>query len=137
MRKAPPISINSPRDTIGIAIEPQRRLERGEADLVDAQRPLHRVILDPPDQILSADDEAGLRAAQKLVAGEGDEIGAGGDGFLDRRLVRQPITGEIDQRAGAEVVDQRHLALARQRRKIARGHLLGETLDAIVRGVNL
>ena len=124
-------------DAIRIAIEPQRRFERGEADLVDAQRPLHRIALDARDQILAADDEAGLRAAQKLIAREGDEIGAGGDGFLDRRLVRQPVAGEIDQRAGAQIVDQRHFAFARERREIARGNLLGKALDAIIRGVHL
>ena len=67
-------------------------------------------LLMPRDQILAADDEAGLRPAEQLVAGEGDEIGALGDRLRDRRLMREPEAGEIDQRAGAEIVDQRHLA---------------------------
>ena len=61
---------------------------------------------------------------------------AGRDGFLDRRLVGQPEAGEIDQRAGAEVVDQRHFAFACQRGELARSDLLGKALDPIVGGVN-
>ncbi len=72
------------------------------------------------DQVLAADDEAGLRAAEQLVAGEGDEVGAVGDRFGDRRLVREAEAREIDQRAGAEIVDQRHVALVRERRELAR-----------------
>ena len=34
-------------------------------------------------------------------------------------------------------MDQRHPALARQRRKLARGDLRGEALDAVVRRVHL
>ena len=33
-------------EAVGIAVEPQRRLERGEADLVEAQRALQRVAVD-------------------------------------------------------------------------------------------
>ena len=77
------------RQPVGIAIELQRRFERREPDLVDPQRPLHRIAVDPRDQILAADDEARLRAAEQLVAGEGDEIGAFGDRLAHRRLVRE------------------------------------------------
>ena len=63
------------------------------------------------DQLLAADDEAGLRAAEQLVAGERDEVGAFGDRFGDRRLVRQAAARQIDQRAGAEIVDERHVVL--------------------------
>ena len=49
----------------------------------------------------------------------------------------RPKRREVDQRAGAEIVDERHAALARERRKVAREHLGGEARDAIVRGVDL
>ena len=42
-----------------------------------------------------------------------------GDGFGDRRLVREAEACEIDQRAGAEIVHQRHAALARERSELA------------------
>ena len=63
-------------EAVGVAVEPQRRLERGDADLVEAQRALQRVAVDRGDEVGAADDEAGLRAAEQLVAGEGDEVGA-------------------------------------------------------------
>ena len=69
------------------------------------------------DQILAADDEAGLRPAEQLVAGEGDEIGALGDGLAHRRLVREAEAREIDQRAGAEIVDERHAVRAARSRQ--------------------
>ena len=108
---------------VGIAIELERRFQRRHADLVDPQRALHRVAVDLRQQVLAADDEAGLRPAQQLVAGEGDEVGAVGDGLGDRRLVLEAEAREVDQRAGAEIVDQRHALLARKRRKVARPEL--------------
>ena len=44
---------------------------------------------------------------------------------------------EIDERAGAEIVHQRHAVLARERGELARRHLRREALDAVVRGVHL
>ncbi len=40
------------------------------------------------DQVAAAGDDAGLRAAEQLVAGEGDQGGAGGQGLAGRRLAR-------------------------------------------------
>ena len=40
-------------EPVGIAIEPQRRLERGKPDLVDPQRALHGVLVDRRDQLLA------------------------------------------------------------------------------------
>ena len=125
-------------EPIGIAIEPQRRLERGEPHLVDAQRALHRVAVDLRDQVLAADDEAGLRAAEQLVAGEGDEVGAVGDRLRDGRLVREAEAREIDQRAGAEIVaPAARCARARCAASSRAGDLRGEALDAVVGGVDL
>ena len=57
---------------------------------------------------LATDDEAGLRAAQQLVAGEGDEVGALGQRLLARRrLVRQAPARQIDQGAAAQILDER------------------------------
>ena len=58
----------------------------------------------PLDQLGAADDDPGLRAAEQLVAGEADEIGAGGERVGDGRLVverqrARPSRGR--RRAGA------------------------------------
>ena len=74
---------------VGVGVEPQHRLERRQPDLVEAQRALQRVARERRDQIGAADDEPGLRAAQQLVAAEGDEVGAGLQRLGDGRLVRQ------------------------------------------------
>ena len=49
----------------------------------------------------------------------------------------EAIAGEIDQRAGAEIVDKRHPARLRDRSKLACSYFRGETLDAIVRRMHL
>ena len=125
------------RQPIRVAVELERRLERRQPDLVDAQRALYRVLVDPRQKMLAADDEPGLRATQQLVARERDQIGAVGDGFSDGRLVREPETREVDQRSGAEVVHERDTTLARKCCELACCHLRGETLDPVVRRVNL
>lgn len=50
-----------------------------------------------------ADDQAGLWSAQQFVAGEADQIDAGGDHLLRHRFVRQAVGGQVDQRAGAQI----------------------------------
>ena len=64
------------RQPVGIAVELEDGFQRREPDLVEAQRPLHGVLGDARHQLLAAGDDAGLRPAQQLVAGEGDEVGA-------------------------------------------------------------
>ena len=84
---------------VRIAIEPQRRFERGKADFVDPQRALHGVATDPRQKLLAPDDETRLWAAEQLVGREGDEICAIGDSFGHRRFVREAEAREIDQRS--------------------------------------
>jgi len=55
--------------TVGIAIQTQHRFERRQCQLADAQRALERVFLDALDQRAAAEQDAGLRPAQQLVAG--------------------------------------------------------------------
>ena len=85
----------------------------------------------------AADDQARLRAAQKLVAGERHDVDAGFDRLARRGLVRQAPGLEIDQRAAAEILDQRQPLLARQRHQLGRRHRLGEAFDGVVRGMDL
>ena len=68
------------------------------------------------DRRLRADDDAGLRAAEQLVAGERHEVGAGRDGLGDRRLVGQPpraLGRAVDERARAEIDHRRRRRGAR------------------------
>ena len=122
---------------VRVAVEAQRRLERGDADLVEPHGALHRVAADARDELAAADDEAGLRAAEQLVAREGDEVGALGDRLGDGRLARQAVGGEVDEGAGAEVVDERHAVVMGDPRQFGRRHRLGEALDPVVGGVDL
>ena len=46
----------------------ERRLQRGDRELVDAQGPVPGVLLQARDDRLLADDDAGLRPAEQLVA---------------------------------------------------------------------
>ena len=52
-------------------------------------------------EVGTADDDSGLRAAEELVAGEADEIGAGVEALPRSRLV-----ADVHQGAGAEIVDE-------------------------------
>ena len=94
-------------------VERERPFERGERQLVGAQRALQRMAPQPLDELGASDDDAGLRAAEQLVAGEADEVGAGREARASRRLVARQSTR---QRAGAEVVDERQLVALRDRR---------------------
>ena len=79
----------------------------------------------------------GLRAAQKLVAGERHDIDARCDRLARRGLVRQSPRLEIDQRARAQVLDHRQALLAGERHQLGGGHRLGEAAHGVVRGMDL
>ncbi len=83
------------------------------------------------DEVGAPRDDAGLRAAEQLVAAEADEVGAAGERVTGGRLV-----GDRDERAGAEVVEQRQVVGARDRRQLLQRRLLGEADDAEVRLVD-
>ena len=114
-----------------VEVEPERPLERRERELVRAQSPLERVTPQRLDEVGAADDDPGLGAAEELVAGEADEIGAGGEALLRGRLVL-----EVHEDARAEVVDQRQPMALRDRREVGDRRLLGEADDAEVRLVH-
>jgi hypothetical protein len=81
-----------------------------------------------------AHGDAGLRAAEQLVAAEGHDVGAGGHALLERRLLREEL--ERGEGAAAEVVDQHGAALVRQRRELLHRRLRREADDAVVAGVD-
>ena len=83
------------------------------------------------DELRAPDDDAGLRAAEQLVAREADEVGAGGEARRGGRLVAQ-----VEQRARAEVVDERQAVPRRDRCQLPEPGQLGEADDAEVRLVD-
>jgi hypothetical protein len=85
----------------------------------------------PLDEVGAADDDPGLRAAEQLVAAEADEVGAACERLRGGRLVT-----ELDERARAEVVEQRYLETPRDRRDLFQGRPFREADDAEVRLVH-
>src|SRR5262249_61899302 len=95
------------------------------------------VLLEPRDDRPLADDDAGLWAAEQLVARERHEIDAGGDDFGHRGLVRKAPRSEVDQRARAEILHHRHATLVAELDELTAGHVGGEADHAVVRRVDL
>ena len=117
-----------------VEVERERRLERGERQLVGAQRALERVPAQALDEVGAADDDARLRAAEQLVAAR-SRRGRAPRGERCRARTARRSSG--DERAGAEVVDERQPVRARDRaRARASVGLLGEADDAEVRLVH-
>ena len=85
-----------------VEVERERALERGERQLVGAEGAMERVTAQALDEVGPAGDDPGLRAAEQLVAGEADEVGA-----RRQRRGRGRLALDVDERAGAEVVDER------------------------------
>ncbi len=86
---------------------------------------------EPLDQVRPAHDDACLRAPEKLVAGEADEVGARCETCTRGRLVP-----DLDERARAKIVDERQSMAARQLGEVFEARLLGEPDDAEVRLVD-
>jgi hypothetical protein len=91
-----------------------------------------------PPRLRAADDQPGLRAAQQLVAAEGDDVAAGGDLLLRQRLARQavgalrstsaPLPRSVASGRPAGMGDGRQLRFV---------HGGGEALHGVVAGVHL
>ena len=114
-----------------LEVEEERSFERGEAELVDAERAVQRMAAQSLDEVGAADDDPGLRAAEQLVAAEADEVGAGGE-----RAARGRLVADVDERAGAEVVEQRQAVRACDGGELLQRRALGEADDAEVRLVH-
>ncbi len=114
-----------------LEVEAERSLERGDRELVGAQRPLEWMPAQPLDEVAAPDDDARLRAAEELVAREADEVGAGAQRAADGRLPR-----DVAERARAEVVDEREAVRACDGDDLFEGRQLGEADDAEVRLVH-
>ena len=69
-----------------LEVEQERPLECRQGQLVRPERPLERVAPQLLDEVGASGDDAGLRSAEKLVAREADEVGAGVEAGSGRRL---------------------------------------------------
>ena len=109
----------------------QRSLERGDRQLVGAERALQRMPSQLLDEVGATRDDSRLRPAEQLVAAEADEVGA-----CRERLARRRLVGERAEHARAEIVDERQRMPARDGRELLDARLLGEADDAEVRLVH-
>ncbi len=97
-------------------VQIDRRLERGEGQLVAPERAKQRLALERGDHRPAPGDDARLRAAEQLVAAEADEIHALAQyrGGCRLRLEAGDRAG-VEHRPAAEILDQRHPSLAGDR----------------------
>jgi hypothetical protein len=93
--------------SIRIAIQSQRCLDRSEPDLVDSQSALQGIAIEARDQVAAPDDETRLRAAEQLVAGERHEVGAIRDHVGHGRLLRQTPARRVEQCSRTQIDNQR------------------------------
>src|SRR5581483_3688989 len=101
--------------------------ERGERELVDAQRALQRMPAEALDELRAPEHDPGLRAAEQLVPREADEIGPGRE-----RLPRCRLGLDGSERARAEIVDEGQPVAARHRSDLLEPRPLLEADDAEV-----
>jgi hypothetical protein len=89
------------------------------------------------DRRLRADEDAGLRAAQELVARERDEVRACGDHGSGGGLAGEPFGVQRAHRPRTEILEQGDPLLFRQARELAGRGLFGEADDGEVALVHL
>ena len=125
------------RNVAAAQVEPERRFERRQRELVAAQRALERIGLEAIDQIAPPDDQSRLRTAEQLVARKRYEAGPGRDAVGDDRLARHAISRQIDQRAGAEIFHHGNPSAFRSRPFRARLTSAVKPIIAVVRRMHL
>src|SRR2546422_446272 len=110
--------------------------ERGNGQLVDAQGAEQRVLADSRQRLALAGDDAGLRAAQQLVAAEGDYVDARLEARRHLRLVLDPERREVNQAAAAQVLEEDEPVLARELDHLVKRGALREAHDAEIARVD-
>ena len=101
-----------------VQVQAQQRVQGRQIQLVDAQRTRQRVAAHGVHDPDPAHGDAGLGAAQQLVAAERHDVGAGGDAVRQRRLLREQR--QRRQGAAAQVIDEHGVVLVRQGRQLLR-----------------
>ncbi len=119
----------------GAEIGAERGFERGDGELVHAERAKERMAADFCDEIAFAGDDAGLRAAEKFVAAEHHDVRARFDAVANERL-GDAVSGKIDEAAGAEIFDERQIFSLRESGELLQRRLVGEAGDLEIRWVD-
>ena len=65
------------KDRLRLLIESESRFQGGQGEFINTQGPVQGVFFNVLDNISAAEDDSGLRAAEQLVAAEGDHVHAG------------------------------------------------------------
>ena len=120
-----------------IAVQRQRCFQRGQRELVGPHGAGERIGAAGFDRGLGAEQDAGLRPAQQLVARERDSIDAAGERLGHGRLAREPPPREVEQQAAPQIEQTRDPGGARDRGDLLRRHVGGETRDLKVGAVHL
>jgi hypothetical protein len=89
------------------------------------------------EELALAGDDAGLRPAQKLVARDHHEVGAGADRRRGERLARNSGCGHVDEGAGAQILDHGNAAAPAELGELPDRDLFGEADDAVLEGWTL
>src|SRR5438034_1453042 len=110
-----------------IPVQCERRLERRERELVGPHGAGERIGAAGFDRGLAAEQNAGLRPAQQLVARERDSIDAAGERLGHGRLAREPPPREVEQQAAPQIEQTRDPGGARDRGDLLRRYVGGET----------
>ena len=122
---------------VPVAYIGEHALERRDLHLVHADRPRDRVAPELLDEVRASHDDAGLRAAEQLVAAERDEVRAVGERVGDGRLVRRHAVAAAraapTRRRSRNGTPRLRASAARSRA----GVLAREAHDAVVRGMDL
>ncbi len=119
-----------------LAIAAQRCFKGGEGQFAAAQGALKRVLVYLGDQILLADHDTGLWAAENLVAAERHHVGAGLNALGHYGFFRQAVAAQINQRAAAEVLHHRQVVFFADGDHLLEGNFGGEADDFVVAGVH-
>ena len=120
-----------------VQILAERRIERGQGQLVDAERAGKGIGPDGIDPGLFAQDHACLGSAQQLVAAEGEHVHAGIHGLLHGGLAACAVGREVDETAAAQVPHDRKVVLPAELRELVGLDLLGEADDLVVARMDL
>ena len=101
-------------DRIAVAMDAQRRLERGQRELVAAERAVERMRPYLAHEITVADDDPALRTAEQLVARVAHQRRSGADAVDDARLERERLGHVLGEQPGAEILEHQHAARGAQ-----------------------
>ena len=115
-----------------ILIQAKGVVQDRNRDLVAAKRALQRIALDAFDQVAAPYDQAGLDGTEQLVAAERDDVGAVCQRFGDGGFVRQAKASEVDQRAAAEIDNERQVPFMRDGGERRRRDAARKSLDPVV-----